>query len=472
LQNICAREKRLKGTFKTTAGEIAAITGGKIISGSSDVIIETISTDSRELGENTLFIPIVGETFDGHDFINGLSASGKIVCSLTMKEGYEKSAVDSGTVIILCDNTLYALGKIGKFHRDKFKPVTLGVTGTNGKTTTKELIYEVLSSVYKTHKNVKNYNNEIGVPFTLLQLDETHEAAVIEMGMNHTGEIERLSLMVSPDLGVITNVGAGHLEFLESMENVAFAKSEIIKGMKPGSTLIVNKDTECFHIIKKLADEKGIKLFTYGLGTDADLRPDSFKLTVEKTVVVYKKETVTVPLYGKHNVYNILAALSAAEMLNIKVSQAAEALSNFVNVGGRSEIIDREYTVINDTYNSNPLSSLFALESVCDVFPGRRKIAVLADMKELGESSCVYHVKVGEFAGSRKFDHLIFYGEMAEYYEKGALSAGMNSSAVKIFDTKEDIADYLKGYLKEKDVVLVKGSRSMKMEDVVNRLIA
>ncbi len=461
----------MKGTFKTTSGELAAIIGGRIISGGADVVIETISTDSRELGEQTLFIPIVGETFDGHDFINELSAAGKIVCSLTMKEGYEKSAADSGAVLIICSDTLSALGKIGKFHRDKFKPVTLGVTGTNGKTTTKELVYAVLSTAYKTHKNVKNYNNEIGVPFTLLQLDESFEAAVIEMGMNHTGEIERLSHMVSPDLGLITNVGAGHLEFLGSMENVAFAKSEIMKGMKKGSTLIVNKDTECFHIIEKIAGENGIKLFTFGLESGADLRPDSFKLFADKTVVVYKKETVTVPLYGKHNVYNILAALSAAAILNIKISQAAEALSGFVNVGGRSEIIDREYTVINDTYNSNPLSSLFALESVCEVFPGRRKIAVLADMKELGESSCVYHVKVGEFAGARKFDLLLLFGEMAVYFEKGALSAGMNSSAVKIFESKEEIVHYLKGYLKEKDVVLVKGSRSMKMEDVVNRLI-
>ena len=462
----------MKGLYKTTSGEIAAITGGKIISGSSDMIIETISTDSRELGEKTLFIPLVGETFDGHDFINALSADKKIVCSLTMKDGFEKSEADSNTVLIKCDNTLTALGRIGKFHRDKFRPVTLGVTGTNGKTTTKELVYAVLSTAYKTHKNIKNYNNEIGVPFTLLQLDASHEAAVIEMGMNHTGEIERLSQIVSPDLGLITNVGAGHLEFLGSMENVAFAKSEIMFGMKKGSTLIVNKDTECFHIIKKLADEREIKLFTFGLETDSGLRPDSFKLSAEKTAVVYKKETVTVPLYGKHNVYNILAALSVAEILNIKISQAAAALSNFVNVGGRSEIIDREYTVINDTYNSNPLSSLFALESVCEVFTGRRKIAVLADMKELGESSCVYHVKVGEFAGARKFDLLLLYGEMAAYYEKGALSAGMNSSAVKIFESKDEIAVYLKEYLKEKDVVLVKGSRSMKMEDVVNRLIA
>ncbi len=461
----------MKGAFKTTAAEVAAITGGRIIAGSPEVSIETVSTDSREKGEKMLFVPVIGETFDGHDFIDGLFAAGEIVCSLTMNEGHEGAAIKAGGTLIFCDNTLEALGRIGKFHRERFSPVTIGVTGTNGKTTAKELIYAVLSSEYRTHRNHKNYNNEIGVPFTLLELDGSHRAAVIEMGMNHTGEIERLSAMVSPDIGVITNVGAGHLEFLGSMENVAFAKSEIMKGMKRGSTLIVNRDTECFHIISEKAAEQGMKLFTFGLSADADLRPDSTALYAGSTSVVYKNENVSVPLYGKHNVYNILAALSVAEILGIGISKAASALKNFQSVGGRSEIIDRGYTVINDTYNSNPLSSLFALDSVCEVFNGCRKIAVLADMKELGESSCVYHVKVGEFAGSRKFNMLLLYGEMAEYYQKGALSSGMSPSDVKIFDSKEGIADFLKGYLREKDVVLVKGSRSMKMEDVVNRLV-
>lgn len=460
----------MKGSFKSTSGEIAAITGGKLLCGSNDIAIETVSTDSRETGENTLFVPVTGEKFDGHDFIHELMAGGKIVCALTMKEGYEKPAADSGNGLIMCDDTLKALGRIGKFHRDRFSPVIIGVTGTNGKTTTKELVYAVMSSLYRTLKNEKNYNNEIGVPFTLLGLNESHEAAVIEMGMNHLGEIERLSSMSSPDIGIITNVGAGHLEFLGSMENVACAKSEIMEGMKRGSTLIVNRDTECFHIVSRIAQEHGIRLFTYGLGHDSDLYPESYSLFPEKTTVVYKNVHITVPLYGKHNVYNILAALCVAEIMKIGISAAAEALSGFKNVGGRSEIINNGYILINDTYNSNPLSSLFALESVCDVFPGRRKIAVLADMKELGESAGLYHMKVGEFVGVRKFDLLLLYGDMSEYYERGALSAGMDSFSVQKFDSKEEIIFYLKKYLKENDVVLVKGSRSMKMEDVLNGL--
>lgn len=462
----------MKEFFKTTAGEAAEIIGGEVICGALDTMIETISTDSREIGENTLFVPIIGEKFDGHDFIEELFSSKKISCSLTMKKGYEKSALNFETPLILCNDTLSALGKIGKSHRDRFKPVTIGVTGTNGKTTAKELIYSALASKYKTLKNIKNYNNEIGVPFTLLKLDESYEAAVIEMGMNHKGEIERLSLMVSPDIGIITNIGAGHLEFLGSIENVAFAKSEIVKGMKQGSTLIVNRDTECFHIIKEIAGEHKIKLFTFGLGAEADIYPESYKLYATKTEVIYSGRLISVPLYGKHNLYNILAALSVAKVLDINIADISDSLSRFANVGSRSEIIDKEFTVIDDTYNSNPLSSLFALESICDVFPKRRKIVVLADMKELGESSSVYHVKVGEFAGARKFDLLIFYGEMAKYYEKGALSAGADSRAVKVFDTKDDIVIFLKSYLKENDIVLIKGSRSMKMEDVVSKLIA
>ena len=462
----------MKGEFRTTSGEVAAITGGKIISGSADVLLETVTTDSRELGENNLFIPIAGEKFDGHDFIPELMSSGRVSCSLTMKEGFEHAAPDSGCALIKCDDTLAALGRIAKFHRDKFSPLTIGITGTNGKTTTKELVYSALSAKYNTLRNVKNYNNEIGVPFTLLRIEAVHEAAVIEMGMNHKGEIERLSNLVRPDIAVITNVGAGHLEFLGTVENVANAKSEILSGMKRGSTLIANRDTECFHIIEKLASEHGVRLVTFGIERGADVRPESFNLTRSSVAVTYRGRKITVPLYGRHNVYNLMAAIAVAEEAGVDIAAAAETLSSFENVGGRSEIIDRGYIVINDTYNSNPLSSLYALESVCDVFPDRKKTAVLGDMKELGELAGLYHMKVGEFVASRKFNRLLLFGEMSEYYEKGASSAGMSPDKIRRFESKEQIAEFLSSSLCEKDVVLVKGSRSMKMEDVVNRLIA
>ena len=462
----------MKGSFRTTAGEVAAITGGEIISGGNSVLLETVTTDSRELGGNNLFIPIIGEKFDGHDFIPELLKSGKVSCSLTMKDGFEGDAADSGKTLIKCDDTLTALGRIAKFHRNRFSPLTVGITGTNGKTTTKELVYAVLSAKYNTLRNTKNYNNEIGVPFTLLQMDSSHEAAVIEMGMNHTGEIERLSKIVQPDIAVITNVGAGHLEFLGSVENVAHAKSEILAGMKSGAALVANKETECFHLVEKHAADHNARLITYGLEPGADFRPDSFAMTRESVAVTYRGRKISVPLYGRHNVYNLMAAIAVAEIAGVDLSDAASKLSSFENVGGRSEIIDRGYVLINDTYNSNPLSSLYALESVCDVFPERKKTAVLADMKELGELAGLYHMKVGEFVASRKFNQLLLFGEMSEYYEKGASAAGMNPERIKKFETKDQIVEFLSSGLCEKDVVLVKGSRSMKMEDVVNRLIA
>ncbi len=460
------------GIFRTTSGEVAAITGGSIISGGENIPLETVTTDSRELGENNLFIPIIGEKFDGHDFIPELLKSGKVSCSLTMKNGFDREAADTGKTLIKCDDTLAALGRIAKHHRNMFSPLTIGITGTNGKTTTKELVYAVLSAKYNTLRNSKNYNNEIGVPFTLLQMENTHEAAVIEMGMNHTGEIERLSNIVQPDIAVITNVGAGHLEFLGSVENVANAKSEIFAGMKRGTTLIANRETECFHIIEKLAMERCMKIVTFGIEPGADVRPDSFRLTRDSVTVIYRGRKISVPLYGRHNIYNLMAAIAVGETAGVDLSDAVSRLSLFENIGGRSEIIDRGYIIINDTYNSNPLSSLYALESVCDVFPDRKKTAVLADMKELGELAGLYHMKVGEFVAARKFNQLLLFGEMSEYYEKGAVAAGMKPDKIIKFESKDQIAEFLSSRLCAKDVVLVKGSRSMKMEDVVNRLIA
>jgi UDP-N-acetylmuramoyl-tripeptide--D-alanyl-D-alanine ligase len=451
-------------------GKIAEACRGRITTGDAGATIDTVTTDSRELGANNLFIPLIGEKFDGHDFIRPLSENKSIRSYLTMREGFTDIAARSGISEIQCDDTLKALGAIAGRHRDRIDPKVIGITGTNGKTTTKELVYAILSARWSCLKNVKNYNNEIGVPVTLLGLAESHEMAVIEMGMNHPGELDRLSRIVKPDVALITNVGQGHLEFMGSMENVAGAKSEIMHGMKPGSKLLVNRETDFMDIIMEKARKVDLVVTTFGLSEKADIRPDSYRLYRDSISVVYRDEEIMVPLYGIHNVYNVVAAIAVAAECGVGPSAVKESLSGFVNVDGRSQIIDRGYIVINDTYNSNPMSLDYALRSTGEIFPDRRKIAVLSDMKELGEAADSYHVACGRAVRENNFDKLLLWGGKAGLYAEGAIQAGLDADAVKQFETKAELSRYLKTIVDDDDVVLIKGSRSMRMEDVVRDL--
>ncbi len=456
--------------FSTTAGRAAEMCGGKITVGSPDAPIHTVTSDSREMGEGNLFIALIGEKHDGHEFIEKLCREKMISSILTMKIGCEDAARENGVTVILCDDTLRGLGAMASRRRSEMNPYVIGITGTNGKTTTKEIVYTIISSVKRTLRNEKNFNNEIGVPFTLLGLTPEHEMAVVEMGMNHEGEIDRLSAIVRPDMAVITNVGEGHLEFLGSIENVARAKSEIMNGMAPGSLVIINRDTECFDILAATAKKKGLKLMTFGLQGNADVSPDLYNLSDDSISLVYRGTVINAPLFGIHNVYNLLAAVVVSEACGISVDRIAGALTGFVNVDGRSSVIDRGFIIINDTYNSNPLSSRYAIRSAAVMYPGRRKIAVLSDMKELGSTAERYHREIGAEAAKNGFSLLCVWGEMAGAYAEGALAGGMKVDSIHVFVNKTSLADFLARTLTENDVVLVKGSRSMKMEEIVTSL--
>jgi len=461
----------MKVLFKATLSEIAEACSGKIVSGDPDMIINTISTDSRDTGQESLFIPIIGEKFDGHAFIKELVENGRISSFLSMKPGYEDVAKENSVPMIMCEDTLAALGAIAAWHRNVVNPELIGITGTNGKTTTKELICAILELTRPTLKNEKNYNNEIGVPFTLLNLNSNHRTAVIEMGMNHSGELKRLSGISKPDIALITNVGEGHLEFLGTVENVALAKAEIMFGMEPGSVVIVNRDTECFDLLQEQAEKMKLVLKTFGLSDNADISPDNFKLKNDSIDLVYKSEMLSVPLYGIHNVYNIIAAIAVAEELEIDFSVIRNALSGFKNIDGRSQIIDRGYIIIDDTYNSNPLSSRYALESVSKIYTGKRKFAVLSDMKELGESSGSFHRSIGKLVAELGFDRMFVWGDMAQSYADGALKSGMSKNNITVFSMKQDLIACVLETVSADDVILVKGSRSMKMEEITDALI-
>lgn len=459
----------MKSLINSTVGDIAVICGGRLESGDPEKPVFSVTNDSRESDSGSLFIPIIGEKFDGHSFIPDICFKGGASACLTQKNlSFENE--NSSTAIIRCDDTLRALGYLASHHRRMASPFVIGITGTNGKTTTKELMGKVISSKYRCLKNEKNYNNEIGVPFTLLNIRPEHEYAVIEMGMNHAGEINRLSRMASPDMTVITSIGEGHLEYLKSVENIARAKSEIFNGAKPGSTALINRDTKCYEILAQRAARAGLAVLSYGLSEHANFRPQKYSLAPDSFTMTIEGVEITVPLFGIHNLYNSLAAVYAGISSGISLELIAAALSEFSNVSGRGGAIDAGFLLIDDTYNSNPLSAKAAIESAAAVYKNLRKVAALGDMRELGDSAEGLHEATGRLTAESGFAELCLFGEMARCYKKGALAGGMDLSAVKIFDTREEMASYLKGSLKRGDVVLVKGSRSTRMDEVVKNL--
>ncbi|MBN1499200.1 MAG: UDP-N-acetylmuramoyl-tripeptide--D-alanyl-D-alanine ligase [Spirochaetes bacterium] len=459
--------------LKISFSELTGAVGGRVLFDSGIESFDTVLTDSRKADPayRNIFIPVIGEKFDAHDFIEDLCRNSAISVFLTSRESDAEIAKKYGISAVFTANTLYALGSIAAWYRNKFTPHCIGITGTNGKTTTKELISCIFSSVYNTHRNEKNYNNEIGVPFALFTLNSGHEYSVIEMGMNHPGEIERLSRMVRPEFSLITNAGEGHLEFLKTVENVALAKSEIFSGMGNGGTVLLNTDNEFFGLMKKEAEQRGLKVLSFGVRNGADFKPSLYDLAENEVSMYLNEFEYSVKLYGFHNLYNLLAAVSVSLFYGIKPESISNALAGFKNADNRSQIISNDFIIINDTYNSNPLSLESALVSISHIYNSRRKIAVLSDMKELGDESYNYHLAAGRQVFDNNFSILYTWGDGAAAISKGAVLAGMNENCVKHFTSRQDLINEVKRVLNKDDVVLVKGSRSMKMEEVTDSLV-
>jgi len=456
----------MKERVRFTVAEILEATGGELLAGSPDAVFESITTDSRVAGEADFFVPLRGEKYDGHDFIPDLINRKRVAGLLTMVP------VDAaaGIPVIQVNDTLHALGALGRFHRMRSKAGVIAVTGTNGKTTTKEILQTIFAHRAPTLASEKNYNNEVGVPFTLFRLAPEHRYAVIEMGMNHAGEISRLSSYACPDAAIITNAGEGHLEFLGSVENVARAKSEIMEPMGPGSLILLNRDSASFNIMEDAAKRRGLKIVTFGLH-GAEICPDSYELSEGRIAFTLRAHRYEAALYGIHNLYNLLAATGLALQLGLHAEEIAAALAGITGVGKRSEIIDCGFLIINDTYNSNPLSLRSALHSLGEIYASRRKIAVLADMKELGDKAEFYHREAAREVMDAGFDALYTYGDMARHIAESALERGMDAGRVKHFTDKDALITTVADTVSFGDVVLIKGSRSMKMEEVAERLV-
>ena len=424
-----------------------------------DGLIEKISTDSRDIDENTLFIALKGERFDANDFVPDVLLKGAkaVVCS--RYEGEDER-------VLLVEDTGKALVDIAAGYRNGFDIPFVALTGSVGKTTTKGMIYAVLSEKFNTLKTEGNLNNEIGVPKTLFCLEKTHEAAVIEMGMNHFGEISLLSNTVRPDIGVITNVGTAHIENLGSRNGILKAKSEILDGMEKGSPLVINGDSD---ILSKVAADD-YKVIRFGLD-GGDVVAENIDPTQLGSgfTVIYKgqKAQAFVPSQGIHNVYNGLCAIAVGLLLGMTLEECVRGLRNFSPEGMRQKITSVKGMVfVEDCYNANLDSMCAALETLKSL-KIRRTIAVLGDMLELGDFSKEAHQRVGEKAFDTECDLVVTYGEAAEnitnsFVEKGGIA--------KAFKDKTELTNYLRENLKEGDTVLFKGSRGMKMEEIFTSL--
>jgi len=423
--------------------------------------IDTISTDSRVIDENTLFVALKGERFDANDFVEDVLNKGAkaVVCSRYNGESDR---------VILVEDTGRALLQIAKGYRSKFNIPFVALTGSVGKTTTKGMVHAVLSEKYNTLKTQGNLNNEIGVPKTLFCLENSHEAAVIEMGMNHFNEISRLTEVVKPDIGIITNVGTAHIENLGSREGILKAKCEITEGMKKGSPLIINGDndmlstinTNDFEVVRFGIDSENL----YMKAENIKFLPDGSEFTA-----VCENESVKafVPAVGIHNVYNALCAMCVGKKMGFTLTEAASALKNFAPEGMRQNVREvKSYTFIEDCYNANPDSMKASLVTL-NTIKKNRSIAVLGDMLELGDYSNTAHYEVGKIAGDVKTDIVITFGELSLLTKKGAEENGAKAYS---FMDKKELTEFLKSILQENDTVLFKGSRSMKMEEIFHEL--
>lgn len=426
-------------------------------------LINRVSIDSRDVQENTLFFAIKGERFDGHDFIRDVAEKG--VGAIVSHKPVECSAP-----VILVEDTKQAFLDFASYYRLSMKELlVVGLTGSVGKTTTKEMTACVLSKKNKTLKTEGNLNNEIGMPRTLFRLDETYGSAVIEMGMDNAGQISALSRSCKPDCAIITNVGVSHIENLGSRDGILKAKLEILDGLPKGAPLFLNGDNDKLSAVKN----DDYKIIFFGIeNKNCDVLAEDIKeigLSTEFTAVKGEvRQKITIPTVGIHNVYDALAAFAVGLEYGISPEDIANGLKNYEPSGMRQRIKEvNGITVIEDCYNASPDSQRAGLNSLLKIASGK-KIAVLGDMLELGSYSETAHRNVGEYAAECKIDMLFTYGKESEFMADSAKKAGLKN--VFSFTDKAELTKVLQNELKFGDTVLFKASRGMKLEEVFEYL--
>lgn len=447
-----------------TASEVARATGGTLF-GDAGIEVTSVSTDTRTIESGALFIAIRGPRFDGHDFARTALERGAVLV-LALQD----AIMPEHAPCIRCEDTVAALGALAAWHRSRFDIPVVAVTGSVGKTSTREMIAASLSTRYEVLRNRGNYNNEIGLPLSVLELDETHTAAVFELGMSGLGEIGHLSRIVRPSIAVITNIGLSHIEKLGSRQNILRAKLEIIEGMGPDGVVILNGEDE---LLKGLRGLLRFKTLYYGMDEATDIQGYEAASLGEngmafKTSIAGQDGSFTIRAPGMHSVSNALAALAVCTVLGLRQSEAEEGLQRYAGQELRMHIeTQRGIRIINDSYNAAPASMKAALAVLAELGGGHRTIAVLGDMLELGDWSRDSHLDVGRQAATVKVGILFGIGPEANGYLAGALEMGMKRDRMAHFETAEEAIGALSDCLEKGDTVLFKASRGLHLERIV-----
>lgn len=456
--------------------------GGKLQGSHSEKLIQGVSTDSRRIAAGQLFVPFAGEHFDGHDYAEQALLAGAGAVLWQANRDIPAALADAPLVIV--KDTLAALQRLAAAYRSELVVRIVGITGSNGKTTTKDLTAAVLGTVYNVRKTEGNFNNEIGLPLTVLQLEEETEVAVLEMGMSEFGEIELLTKIAQPDAAIITNIGDAHMLQLGSRAGIAKAKLEITVGLGEDGLLLYNGDEPLLEAeLERMALPSGVIRRTFGFGernewSAADIKVES---GASSFTAIYKGEpsglgTVRVPVPGRHNVSNTLAALAVARFFGVPAARIVEGLARVELTGMRIESVlaYNGATILNDSYNANPTAVRAAIDLVHQLEGFGRKWLVLGDMLELGPEEVQLHFEIGAYITPDNGISVLTYGPLSKHISEGYRSRiphqGIDGCAAIHFDDKEELAAWLHSKLEPTDLVLVKGSRGMQMEQIVQAL--
>lgn len=461
-----------------TAEEIAKVCRAELIKIGSPAseIVERISHDSREGGDKTLFCAIVGEKYDGHDFIaDAVSTGSQVVLLSSLPENTD--GLDFYAIRV--EDTVKALGTLAAYYKDFSDATFVAVTGSVGKTTTKEFISAVASASFKTHKTKGNYNNEIGLPLTLFDLSPDDKVSVIEMGMSARGEIEYMSKLVRPDIAVITNIGTSHLAALGTRENICAAKLEIVSGLKKDGSLILNADEPLLFATRGHVEPEPEFVSVYN--RFGDYRAVNIRYLENGIMydLIYNNKAVTnveIPALGRHNVYNSLIAYAVGVKLGMTDDMIRRGLLTFVSTDKRQNIYDvGGITVIDDCYNASPESMRAAIDVLTSIASRRgvKPCALLGDMLELGEYSRLMHDQLGQYAAQMKVQKLYCYGAMADIVAEAAIKKGVRADNVYVSldsDNPTEMAKMINSSMQSGDVLLVKASRAVSAERVIEAL--